>query len=324
MRRIAVHLERLGATVKVLTTQPLPPDGWDQARAVRPDVVHAFHAVKAGVIARAIAQALSVPLVVTLTGTDIHGDWSDPQHRAAMETVLGDAAAVVVFAPEVRGEVAALLPTVAPKVVVIPQGVWLPPQEPWEVRRHAGVPPEAPVLLLPANIRKVKRPSLAVNGVARLRQRGVDAHLLLAGAVLEADEWQRVHSCLQRCAWIHYLGAVPSERMAAVYRAADIVLNTSAHEGGMANALLEAMALGRPILAADVPGNRSLVQDGVTGLLFCDAEELAEKAWRLLTDEELRRRMTQAAHEWVRQHCDPMQEARRYWQVYTRVLTRCP
>jgi glycosyltransferase involved in cell wall biosynthesis len=107
--------------------------------------------------------------------------------------------------------------------------------------------------------------------------------------------------------------------MVSVYEAADIVLNTSEHEGGMANSLLEAMALGRPVLAADVTGNRSLVQDGVNGLLFKDASEMAEKAAMLLTDENLRQKLVTTAKEWVRQNCDPAEEAKRYLSIYERV-----
>ena len=60
--------------------------------------------------------------------------------------------------------------------------------------------------------------------------------------------------------------------MPALLAAADIVLNCSRSEGGMANAVIEALALGRAVLAADIPGNRSLIEDGVTGLLFGSEE----------------------------------------------------
>jgi L-malate glycosyltransferase len=247
-RRIATHLTQLGVAVQVLPTQPLPEDADQLVRQFRPQIVHALHAVKAGTIARQIAQSLGVPFIVTLTGTDVHGDLQDAQKRPAMAAVLRDAAAIVTFTPEVASEVREALPEVAGKIFVIPQGVWLPPQEVWDVRKQLGLAKETPLLLLPANIRKVKRPSLAIEGVAKGRQLGVDAHLLLAGAILETDEWQRVEEALKQHAWLHFLGAVPSERMGSVYEAADIVLNTSLHEGGMANALLEAMWLKRPVL----------------------------------------------------------------------------
>ncbi len=91
--------------------------------------------------------------------------------------------------------------------------------------------------------------------------------------------------------WCRYLGAVPHARMPALLRAADVVLNCSISEGGMSNSVLEALTLGRPVLASDIEGNRALIEDGVTGLLFSDASELASQAVRLLDDVELRARL---------------------------------
>jgi glycosyltransferase involved in cell wall biosynthesis len=79
--------------------------------------------------------------------------------------------------------------------------------------------------------------------------------------------------------------------MPALFELADVVLNCSLAEGGMANAVIEALALGRAVLAADIAGNRSLVEDAITGFLFGSAEELAAKADRLLQDPDLRARL---------------------------------
>jgi glycosyltransferase involved in cell wall biosynthesis len=66
--------------------------------------------------------------------------------------------------------------------------------------------------------------------------------------------------------------------MASLLAQADVVLNSSVSEGGMPNSVLEALALERAVLVSDVPGNRALVEDEVTGLTFADDAELATKA----------------------------------------------
>ena len=63
----------------------------------------------------------------------------------------------------------------------------------------------------------------------------------------------------------------------------------------MANSLLEAMACAKPVLASDIDGNRSLVEDGATGFLFRDGGELTAKAVRLIESTGLRQRMGLAA-----------------------------
>jgi len=316
-----VHLERLGVEVKVVTTQPLSGEGMSQAVSFRPDIVHAFHAFKAGVAALEIADRLSLPLVVTVTGTDVHADLHHPERRELVLKVLRAANAVTVFAAEIASEIASVDSSLLAKTHIIPQGVWLPPQEKWDVRGHLKIAADVPLLLLPANIRKVKRPLLAFEGVRLLRGLGFDAHILFVGEILEADEWERLRRAIANCPYAHYAGALPMERMESVYLAADIVLNTSEHEGGMANSLLEAMWLKRPVLASATAGNLSLVKHGETGLVFSDAEDLAKQAEKLLTDQNLRKILVQNAHDWVRRNCDPMKEAQSYLRVYSRSVS---
>lgn len=308
----------LGVTTQVVTTQPLTDDERRQAISFQPDIIHAFHAFKAGVVALELSQKISAPLVVTITGTDVHSDLLVPKRRETVLRVLQAADVITVFAPAVADELVNLDSSLATKVHTIPQGIWFPEQKSWNVREHFGIPADAPLLLLPANIREVKRPMLAFEGVQLLREQGWDAHLAFVGAILERDEWELLKAAMANQKWVHYLGAVPMEQMVSVYQAADIVLNTSKHEGGMANALLEAMWLRRPVLASAVIGNSSLVRHEETGLLFSDANELSEQATRLLTNSALREHLVQTAYEWVRQNCDPIKEARSYLQVYKR------
>jgi glycosyltransferase involved in cell wall biosynthesis len=69
----------------------------------------------------------------------------------------------------------------------------------------------------------------------------------------------------------------------------------------MSNALLEAMALARPVVATDTGGNPELVEDGVTGRLVpVDAPEvLADTIGDLLTQPLLARRLGEAARRRV-------------------------
>jgi len=106
--------------------------------------------------------------------------------------------------------------------------------------------------------------------------------------------------------------------MAATLRDADIVLNCSLSEGGMANSVLEALALGRAVLASDIEGNRSLVEDGVTGLLFSDPVEFAGKVERLLGDSALRRSLGEAGRARA-ERFGRQEEIDSYADLYARV-----
>ena len=128
---------------------------------------------------------------------------------------------------------------------------------------------------------------------------------------------RRLDDALAAHPWAQHVGPVPHAAMPALLAAADIVLNCSRSEGGMANAVIEALALGRAVLAADIPGNRSLIEDGVTGLLF-GSEERADGAGaeRLADDPALRRRLGETGRRLVAARLAPAREIDGYLDVY--------
>jgi glycosyltransferase involved in cell wall biosynthesis len=106
------------------------------------------------------------------------------------------------------------------------------------------------------------------------------------------------------------LGMIETRAMAAAYRGADVVLNTSLSEG-FANALAEAKLAGRPVLASDVAGNRAAVANGVDGLLYRlgDERDFFEKARLLASDAALRTRLGDAARGRAERELSPRREA---------------
>jgi glycosyltransferase involved in cell wall biosynthesis len=87
---------------------------------------------------------------------------------------------------------------------------------------------------------------------------------------------------------------------------ADCVVLPSYREG-TPRTLLEAAAMGRPLIATDVPGCREVVCDGINGLLCQprDQQDLAKQMTNMLamTDTQLQQ-MGQASRQWVEQHFD--------------------
>lgn len=90
---------------------------------------------------------------------------------------------------------------------------------------------------------------------------------------------------------------------APYYEKADCVVLASYHEG-MSNVLLEAAAIGRPVITSDIPGCREAVDDGVTGYLCQarDEESLYEKMEQmLLLSRQCREMMGLKAHQKMEQ-----------------------
>lgn len=278
--------------------------------------VHALHALHAGPAGLEVARRHGLPLVVTITGTDL--SQGDP---AALRKILSAAEAVVVFHRWAQEALQEHVGNIARRVVVIPPGVEVPPRGPrrrgtWHWRRDAFV------FLWPGAVRPIKDPDFALEPLSRLTARYPQIRLVFAGAIRDPASGRSFLQRLQGLPWAEYLGEVPHERMVELYRAVDVVLNTSRSEG-LANAVLEAMAAGRPVLARDIPGNRAAIRHGRDGLLFADAAELESWAERLLADPQLRRRLGRNARRAVRHRFDPWKEAEAHARLYGEVSS-CP
>jgi glycosyltransferase involved in cell wall biosynthesis len=318
--RVARGLAGRGVALRVwdLSAQA-EPDVEVEVEAFRPALVHAFHAYLAGPVALRQARRAEVPLVVTLTGTDVNHDLFDAGRAAVVRRVLEGAAALVVFHDSIAERMASALPDVRERVVVVPQAVDLPPGPRFEVDA-AWAPPATTVLVLfPAGIRPVKRPRLPLGALAEVAGRHPALRLAYAGPTIDPGEAAALHRALAGLPWARHLGAVPHGRMRSLLERADVVLNCSQSEGGMANAVLEALACGRAVLASDIPGNRSLIEPEVTGLLFGDAGGLRDGLERLLADPALRARLGAAGRALVAERYPPAAEIDGYLAVYRRL-----
>jgi glycosyltransferase involved in cell wall biosynthesis len=97
-----------------------------------------------------------------------------------------------------------------------------------------------------------------------------------------------------------FAGLVPRERIPAMISAMDILVHTSLREG-LARALPQALAMGRPCVSFALDGAPEVVVDGETGFLVPvgDVAGLATAICRLLQDGELRTRMGEAGRRLV-------------------------
>jgi glycosyltransferase involved in cell wall biosynthesis len=110
---------------------------------------------------------------------------------------------------------------------------------------------------------------------------------------------------------------------APVYAAADVFALPSQEEG-LPNALLEAMASARAVVASAVGGVPAIVEHERTGLLVapCDPDALAAALARLAADPPLRERLGHAARRYVAQHHSLSAMIDAHAALYRQVLER--
>lgn len=319
--RVARGLRERGVELRVWDlAATAEPAAEAEVEAYDPALVHAFHAYRVGPLALRLARRAEVPLVVTLTGTDANHDLFDPERAAVVRRVLEGAARVTAFHASLAARVAAALPDLRGRLVVVPQAVRFDGGERFDLAAPWAVEPDAVLFVFPGGIRQVKSPLVPLRALERLAARRPGVRLLYAGPELDPVEGAALRTALDGRPWARWVGPVDHARMASLLSRADVVLNCSISEGGMANSVLEALALGRAVLASDIEGNRSLIEDGVTGFLYRDEAQFERRADLLASDAALRARLGSAGRALVERHYPSAREIDGYLAVYRELL----
>lgn len=280
-----------------------------------PQLIHCFHAHYCGDLTRQLAAHRNVPFVITITGSDLH-DSLLRNHPDTIQAIKASAGVVCFHASE-AAELARHFPPAASTITVIAQGVEALPVAPAE---HFGIADDAFVLLLPAALRPVKQIEFPLMALKSLVRHIPTLQLVIAGGIIDPGYAATIRGALGDTPNAEWLGEIARELMGALYTRADIVLNCSRSES-MSNTLLEAMALGRPVLAHDIPGNRTLIRHGDTGLLYQDQESFSQSVIRLVHNAELRSALGQHAEASMRAQFSPHHEVTEHIQLYRSLIT---
>jgi glycosyltransferase involved in cell wall biosynthesis len=124
---------------------------------------------------------------------------------------------------------------------------------------------------------------------------------------------------------VQFLGRLPeTEALRQISRAGMMVLPSFWE--GLPVALMEAMAIGVPVVASRVAGIPEMIEDGENGLLFAPAKwsELAECLDRLLNDPELGARLSVAGRKTIQSKFDIQESARRLKVYFEDLVDRKP
>ncbi|WP_303722406.1 GPMC system family 4 glycosyltransferase [Malonomonas rubra] len=254
-----------------------------------PDAVLLLHAYRSGKPWLLANAPKVLPLAVLMTGTDYNHDLHNPERAPIIEMLQQQASAIIVQNQLILPRLGKELPGIESKLQLLPPGIRLG-SEPFPLRQKLKLLEGPPLFLCPAGIRPVKGNLELLLMCDQIVEQQPNFNLVFCGPALDNDYTARFFDTLDARPWAHYLGEVPKMAMAETMRQADVILNNSVSEG-VSNSLVEAAALGRPILATDIIGNRALVQHGKTGLLYFSQEQFVKHALQLIRDLKLRRRL---------------------------------
>jgi glycosyltransferase involved in cell wall biosynthesis len=270
--RFEKGLENLGCSVEVIETPLEEPEHITKtAEQFKPDVALLLHAYRSGLPWR--RSLLSLPYAVMLTGTDQNLGLDDQHQQEIILEVIHNSASVVIQNPLLAADFAKHHPLLADKLRQPSPGITLG-TSPYNLFEKHDLSTDLPTFLCPAGLRPVKGVLELLEMIGQSLTPEPQFQLAICGPILDSDYGEECLTRIAEKSWAHHLGAIPADCMAAVFRQVDVVINNSFAEG-LSNSLLEATALGRPILARNIPGNAAVVEHGVNGFLYNDVAEFA-------------------------------------------------
>ena len=249
---------------------------WLLYRAMVPQVAallregHRFDAIDAhyiypdGVAATWLGRHFGLPVVMTARGTDVN---LIPRYRIPRRLIQGairDAAALIAVSAALK-DVLVRLGAPDDKVTVLRNGVETDLFQPTADRRAArdALGLTGPTLISVGGLIERKGHHRTIEAMSQLPEFA----LIVVGEGPERDRLSALIAALGLGDRVRLLGPRPHRDLPALYGAADASVLASSREG-WANVLLESMACGTPVVAANIWGNPEVVRQKAGGIIY--------------------------------------------------------
>ncbi len=291
------------------------------------DVLHAYFLTQAGFIATYVGKYLNIPSVVSIRGNDIERAAFDPSKFSQIIYTLQNARAVTTNARELVNRAKAFFDR---EIVLIQNGIdsdhFKPVARNEKLEEALGLVRKTrderfPIIGFAGEWREKKGLRVLLNAYAQVNK--IDtATLLLVGVVRAGGDQQYVEDfqISNPDSRIIITGYISPRDLPTYYSLLDVFVHPSLRDG-MPNALLEAMACGRPVIATPVGGMLDVVKDRENGILVPvnDSDALASAIHELLSNPELRKHLGNAARQTVMHGFSPQKELDANIDVYRKL-----
>ena len=239
-----------------------------------------------GPAAAKVARTLGLPLSIKARGADIHYWGAQGFARRRMLDAARQASGLLAVSQTLKADMAALgMPGDA--ITVHYTGL---DRAKFHVRDRSearagiaalGVPPDGRLLVTVGALIPRKGQALAIRALAMLPG---DVRLALAGTGADEAMLRALATELGFVDRVHFLGSVRHDALPQLLSAADVMVLPAASEG-LANAWVEALACGTPIVIADAGGARELLTSPEAGRIVArDAGAIAAGVVEVLAD----------------------------------------
>ncbi len=295
-------------------------------RAVDADIVHA----------RSRAPAWSAHYAAKRTGrhfvTTFHNAYGTGSFlKQRYNAIMATGERVIAISHFVAEHAASVYGVPFERLRVIPRGVDLTRFDPDKMRPERMIALSkawrlqdgVPVVLLPGRLTRWKGQLVLIEAMARLRRPDVHAIILGTGNARYRRELEE--AITRTGSSLNFRFVEDCADIAAAYMLADVVVSASTSPEGFGRVIVEAQAMGRPVIATAHGGALETVVPGETGWLVppSDAAALAEAlAQALDQDNSARMAMAERQIAHVRAHFSSALMAQRTLSVYEELVTQ--
>lgn len=292
-----------------------------ESERIEADVIYAHWLWTGGAAALRLRERFGWPVVAIARGSEMHNWHGFHQHcRSYVADVLRQADRVLTNCEDLRSRAEGIAPGSSTRIDVVYNGCDTEEFRPADERPHArleiGFSSQQKLLLYCGDIVSVKGIAELAGAWRTFSSAHADWHLVMVGRIVEkrlADELRRTGN-----GRVTFIGQVPHPRVVKYLQATDAYVQPSRLEG-LANATMEAMAAGLPVITTDTCGQRELIQNGVNGWLIPagDPAALHRALEELAGDQERARRLGIAARQTIVNRFNPKKETARLAAILT-------
>ena len=308
---------------------------------VKPDIIHAHSPLLNAFPALAVGRAAGIPVVY-----EVRAFWEDaavdqgtarewgPRYRLtrALETrALRQADAVTTICDGLRGDmlkrgISADKITVIPNAVDLAQFHFAAAEDPGLLQKYGLT--RGSTLGFAGSFYAYEGLDILLRAMPQVLRAVPQARLLLLGGGPQEVDLRALAVHLGLEGIVHFTGRVPHSEMTRYYSAMDIMVypRVSRRLTDLVTPLkpLEAMAMGKLMVASDVGGHRELIRDGHNGHLFSAGsdEALARCLIKLLKTPETWNEVTANGRAYVASERTWEASVGRYRAVYAAVIER--
>ena len=260
---------------------------------IRPDLLHSHYATGFGLWGMHSGYH---PHIISVWGADVIDFPNNRFKKALLKRILRSADHITATSRFLKDKTRELFPDIDDKTDVIPFGVDIP-----DIIKKHEKKDRTRLVFIKAHRGKYG-PDILIEAVARAVKGGHRIHLTMAGEGEMTDALKQKVKDLRLDDYVNFTGFIENTGMPEFLAIHDIMVMPSVMESeSFGVAVLEASAVGLPVIASNIGGVPGVLKDGETGILVPpgDVSKLADTIIRLADNAEVQKKMGEAGRKFV-------------------------